>query len=83
MTSRTFFPLLAAGAVATVLAAALVLPVAQETPPPKQQEKATMKDEFISLFDGVSLAGWEGDAALWRVEDGAITGETKADAPVE
>ena len=83
MTSRTFFPLLAAGAVATVLAAALVLPVAQETPPPKQQEKATMKDEFVSLFDGVSLAGWEGDAALWRVEDGAITGETKADAPVE
>jgi hypothetical protein len=83
MTSRTFSPLLAAGAVATVLAAALVLPVAQETPPPKQQEKATMKDEFISLFDGVSLAGWEGDAALWRIEDGAITGETKADAPVE
>jgi len=83
MTSRTFFPLLAAGAVATVLAAALVLPVAQETPPAKQQEKATMKDEFVSLFDGVSLAGWEGEAALWRVEDGAITGETRAEAPVE
>ncbi len=41
-----------------------------------------MKDEFISLFDGKSLAGWEGDSALWRVEDGAITGETTAESPL-
>ncbi len=27
-----------------------------------------------SLFDGKSLAGWEGDAALWRVKDGVISG---------
>src|SRR5436190_12754838 len=26
------------------------------------------------LFDGKTLAGWEGDAKLWRVEDGLITG---------
>lgn len=26
------------------------------------------------LFDGHSLAGWEGDAAWWRVSDGALTG---------
>ena len=24
------------------------------------------------LFDGATLAGWEGDAAVWRVEDGQI-----------
>lgn len=31
--------------------------------------------ESRPLFDGKSLAGWEGDAAkTWRVEDGAITG---------
>ncbi len=35
------------------------------------------------LFDGRTLAGWEGSTALWRVEDGAITGEIKADAKVE
>jgi putative membrane-bound dehydrogenase-like protein len=28
----------------------------------------------ISLFDGRTLNGWEGDAKLWRVEDGALTG---------
>src|SRR5687767_5982281 len=26
------------------------------------------------LFDGKSLAGWEGDEKTWRVEDGAIVG---------
>ncbi len=26
------------------------------------------------LFDGKTLAGWEGDAKIWRVEDGCITG---------
>ena len=33
-----------------------------------------------SLFDGKSLAGWEGNPAWWRVEDGAITGEIAAGA---
>lgn len=28
------------------------------------------------LFDGKSLEGWSGDPRLWRVEDGAIVGET-------
>src|SRR5437763_13103302 len=31
-----------------------------------------------SLFDGRTLAGWDGNAQLWRVEDGAITGEIAA-----
>ena len=26
------------------------------------------------LFDGKTLAGWEGSAAIWRVEGGALTG---------
>ncbi len=37
----------------------------------------------IKLFDGTSLTGWEGADGLWSVEDGAITGETKADAPLK
>ena len=28
----------------------------------------------VSLFDGKTLAGWEGDPAWWRVEDGEIRG---------
>jgi len=28
----------------------------------------------VSLFDGKSLAGWEGDSKVWRVEDGVIVG---------
>src|SRR5437763_12237044 len=30
--------------------------------------------EPVPLFDGKTLAGWEGDAKTWRVEDGAIAG---------
>ncbi|MEY4378176.1 MAG: hypothetical protein RLZ85_57, partial [Verrucomicrobiota bacterium] len=28
----------------------------------------------VPIFDGKTLAGWEGDAAWWRVEDGEIRG---------
>ena len=28
----------------------------------------------VALFDGKTLAGWEGDEKTWKVEDGAITG---------
>lgn len=28
----------------------------------------------VSLFDGATLAGWEGNTNLWRVQDDAITG---------
>ena len=29
---------------------------------------------WISLFNGKDLTGWEGDAKVWRVENGAISG---------
>jgi len=31
---------------------------------------------FIPLFDGKSLAGWEGDLKLWKVVDGVIVGDS-------
>ena len=34
---------------------------------------------FKPLFNGKNLDGWEGNADLWSVKDGAITGVTKAD----
>lgn len=38
---------------------------------------------FRSLFDGQSLAGWVGEERFWRVEDGAIVGESTAQNPCE
>jgi hypothetical protein len=35
--------------------------------------------DAIPLFDGKTLDGWQGADGLWRVEDGAITGETRPD----
>ncbi|HTW67456.1 MAG TPA: DUF1080 domain-containing protein [Bryobacteraceae bacterium] len=34
---------------------------------------------FTSMFDGKTLQGWDGDPMFWRVENGAIVGETKPD----
>lgn len=30
---------------------------------------------FVSIFDGETLEGWEGDPTYWRVENGSIVGE--------
>jgi hypothetical protein len=37
---------------------------------------------FESIFDGTSLAGWEGDVAFWRAEGGLLIGETTAEKPL-
>ncbi len=31
---------------------------------------------FAPLFNGKDLAGWEGDTKLWKVQDGAIVGDS-------
>ena len=36
---------------------------------------------FVSLFDGQSLQGWDGNPKFWSVRDGAITGQTTTDNP--
>ena len=35
----------------------------------------------VSLFDGKTLSGWEGDPKVWRVEDGVIVGGSMAGNP--
>lgn len=35
---------------------------------------ARAEEGFIPLFNGKDLSGWEGDPALWKVDDGIITG---------
>lgn len=31
--------------------------------------------EFVSIFNGTSLDGWEGDTTYWRAENGSLIGE--------
>ena len=42
-----------------------------------------IEDGFVSIFDGTTLAGWEGKPEFWRVENGAIVGETTAEQPTK
>jgi hypothetical protein len=38
---------------------------------------------FESIFDGKTLHNWDGDPMFWRVENGAIVGESTAEKPVK
>lgn len=38
---------------------------------------------FVSIFNGTSLEGWEGKPEFWRVENGAIVGETTPEKPTK
>ncbi|MFD2727641.1 3-keto-disaccharide hydrolase [Hyunsoonleella rubra] len=41
----------------------------------KSKKKDDNKNEFISIFNGENLEGWEGDPTYWRVENGILVGE--------
>jgi hypothetical protein len=38
---------------------------------------------FQKIFNGIDLAGWDGNPKLWSVKDGAITGQTTAGNPAK
>ena len=57
-----------------VLIVAVAVAVAQGPKIPPVEESG-----FVSLFDGKTLNGWDGDPVFWRVEDGAIVGQTLTD----
>lgn len=40
---------------------------------------ANGENEFVALFDGKSLEGWDGDPVYWSVKDGVMVGEVTAD----
>jgi putative heme-binding domain-containing protein len=52
---------------------------ASNTPAAAPVEPVKLEPGFASLFDGKSLGKWDGDPKFWRVEQGAIVGETAAD----
>jgi hypothetical protein len=37
---------------------------------------------YVQIFDGRTLQHWDGDPRIWRVEDGAIVGESNKEHPV-
>ena len=39
------------------------------------------EEGFVSMFNGKDLAGWEGKAGWWRVEEGAITSQSTREKP--
>ena len=38
---------------------------------------------FVPIFDGKTLAGWDGDTTFWRAENGEIVGETTPEKVVK
>ena len=38
---------------------------------------------FESIFDGASMKGWDGDPAFWKVEGGALVGQSTAENAVK
>ncbi len=66
--------------VASLIGSLSTLPLAaQQAYVPKQSDRPEplSGDEpgFNPIFDGKTLAGWEGDPKYWRVADGLMTGE--------
>jgi hypothetical protein len=57
------------------LIAALALAVCLSAQQPKPLEETG----FTPIFDGKSMKGWDGDPNFWRVENGAIVGQTTVD----
>ena len=55
------------------------LPLAGQSYVPKQSDRPEVMagDEagFNSIFDGITLNGWEGDPKYWRVDDHVMVGE--------
>jgi hypothetical protein len=49
----------------------------------RTQARAADEPGFQSLFNGKDLSGWDGLPGVWSVEDEAITGRTRAEAPLE
>lgn len=41
----------------------------------QKEIKNTIESEFISIFNGKNLDGWEGDPTYWRVKNGTLVGE--------
>jgi hypothetical protein len=61
-----------------LLLAAAALPLSAQYVPKQSDRPETLEGDepgLQSMFDGKTLAGWEGDPKYWHVADGIMTGE--------
>lgn len=58
---------------------ALVTGLAAFAQPQFPQAVSGDEEGFVSIFDGESLNGWEGNSVYWRVEEGRIIGEVTSE----
>ncbi len=59
--------------------AIILLTLAAALPAQADQQKSPSDDGFAAIFDGESLKNWSGDPKFWKIEDGALTGQTTAE----
>src|SRR6188474_3609700 len=88
----THLTLLAGVAIAALMGGAAP-PQAPQTPAGQQGRGRGMQftepspydfndhDGYVSIFDGRTLDGWDGNPKFWRVEDGALIGESTPEKP--
>src|SRR5262245_50694930 len=50
-------------------------------PPPPLTRDFNDHEGWKQVFDGRTLNGWEGSKSAWRIEDGAIVGESTVERP--
>jgi 3-keto-disaccharide hydrolase len=68
---------------------ALAIPAFGQNQPGRIRQETTLLDDrhseqgFQSIFNGKDLSGWDGNRELWRVKDGAITGQTTPEHPAK
>ena len=65
------------------LAAVLMIPGMAQGQLPAASADRAVPDGFVSLFDGKTLDGWDGDPRFWSVQDGCITGISTEKDPVK
>jgi hypothetical protein len=72
--------------IAFAACAAAVLSAAggSQAPPPSMPDPYDFANRagFNAIFDGASLTQWDGDPGVWRVEQGALVGESSAEKPL-
>eukprot|EP00752_Nemacystus_decipiens_P016084 g14380.t1 len=50
---------------------------------PGTQPRAAVEDDgFVSIFDGETFEGWDGDMRYWSIEDGSIVGQFDENNPL-
>jgi hypothetical protein len=56
---------------------------ANEKDAAQAREASEEENEFVQLFDGKTLNGWEGDTSYWKIENSILVGQVTPDKLLE